>query len=142
MLALSQTNLSFCELNSKAMQRSIAAILTVLFSWLIIAPAFAQSGANTLPACCRKGGKHECALHHTEQPGASDRAVTSISDKCPFAPHSMVASQAHHHGLNTSRAIFAGLVRHPAVSPQTEAAFRVSYDRSRQKRGPPSLILC
>jgi hypothetical protein len=123
------------------MQRSIAAILTLVFSWLILAPAFAQSPADTLPACCRKGGKHECALLHAEQPGASDPAVTTISDKCPYAPHSTVASQAHFQALHTSRAIFAGVVQHPAVSPQTDANFRVSYDRSRQKRGPPSLIL-
>jgi hypothetical protein len=36
---------------------------------------------------------------------------------------------------------FAELVHHPAVHEQTHAKYRISRDRSRQKRGPPSLIL-
>ena len=34
--------------------------------------------------------------------------------------------------------IFAEIVSHPTVKPQTEARARVALDLSRQKRGPPA----
>jgi hypothetical protein len=37
-------------------------------------------------------------------------------------------------------AIFAALVSHPAIQQQTEARARISFSRSRQKRGPPALL--
>jgi hypothetical protein len=42
--------------------------------------------------------------------------------------------------LNTSSAIFAALLSHPAVQCQTDALGRISFSRSRQKRGPPALL--
>lgn len=119
------------------MQRGIAVILALLFGCLSVLPAFATPNL-TVPACCRKNGQHHCMM---AQPGASGPAVSSIAAKCPCFPRATVASQAQSVAASNSSAIFAGLVRHPAGSPQSEAACRISYDRSRQKRGPPSLIL-
>ena len=32
---------------------------------------------------------------------------------------------------------YAGILSHPVIAAQTEAHYRVAYDRSRLKRGPP-----
>jgi hypothetical protein len=121
------------------MRRFLATFLAVLFSLWLIVPAFAASIKPDLPACCRKAGKHHCAMPETGH--ASESALVAVNDKCPFFPH---ASLAAHHEINAgtqAAGIFAGWISHPGGSPQIEAFYRVSYQRSHQKRGPPSLIV-
>jgi hypothetical protein len=123
------------------MRRGIAIVLTMLFSWLLILPALGGSTDLTVPACCRKNGKHHCMMRMAELSN-SGTVITTIAEKCPCGPQATVASHTRFCTPSVSQAVFAGLIRHPAVSPQTEASYRISYDRARQKRGPPSLILC
>jgi hypothetical protein len=69
--------------------------------------------------------------------------VRTTPEHCPFYPHSRTASiVSYHAGLAPSAAFLAAVVSHPAVRPRTHAVYRLSLDRSRQKRGPPSLHLC
>jgi hypothetical protein len=122
------------------MQRSIATGLTLLLGWLLIASALV-SGESTLPACCRKAGKHHCVMTHGTRAEDSVPTATNITAKCPCCPLFTAASQVQFCAPAIGQAIFAGAIRHPAVSPQTESNYRISHDRSRQKRGPPFLIL-
>ena len=64
----------------------------------------------------------------------------SVPSKCPYYPKAG-AAQAYSKTviLKASEAIFASLISLPAAQTQTEALYRVSYSRSRQKRGPPIL---
>jgi hypothetical protein len=120
------------------MRRFLATLLAALFSFLLIMPAFAASLRPNLPACCRKEGKHHCAMQAGH---ASESAVVAASDKCPFFPQ---VSVAPHYGINVTTqaaAIFAVWISHPHGSPQIEAVYRISYQRSHQKRGPPSLFV-
>ena len=60
-------------------------------------------------------------------------------DRCPYCPASV--APAHPDpltGPEASEAIYAGIVSHPANTPQTESKWRIARDRSRQKRGPPA----
>ena len=121
------------------MRRNIAIILTVICSWMLVAPTLALSFEATLPLCCRKHGKHHCAMHLAEanEPGS----FIAVSTQCPYFPR---ASIALHNELSTPASaalFFADVIRHPTESPQTEAGYRISYCRSRQKRGPPVLLL-
>lgn len=72
----------------------ISAVLTVLslvlpfVALLIVAPV---GQAALLPACCRRHGKHQCAMRMTE--GGTDNAASSASprlarlvERCPYAP--------------------------------------------------------
>jgi hypothetical protein len=122
------------------MRRSIAFVLALVFSWLLILPAFADSAESNLSVCCRKNGKHHCMMR-MGSPSVSGASVAAIGEKCPYFPHSTVAGHVEAFTPTLSQAIFAGIVRHPVVSPQTEAGYRASHFRSRQKRGPPSLLL-
>ncbi|HEV2463890.1 MAG TPA: hypothetical protein VGT04_08800 [Acidobacteriaceae bacterium] len=68
-------------------------------------------------------------------------SLTTIGEKCPYsvAPPATIILPAYTPPASAS--IFAGISRHPAVAAQVEAQFRISFDRARQKRGPPIVIL-
>jgi hypothetical protein len=119
------------------MRRFLATLLAVLFSFLLIMPAWAASIKPDLPACCRKEGKHRCAMQAAGH--ASESAVVAVSDKCPFFPQTSLAPHHEINAITQAAAIFAGWMSHPGGSPQIEAVYRISLQRSHQKRGPPFL---
>ena len=125
------------------MQRVLAIVLQLVISWPMLLPALsARTIGSTVPECCRRNGAHRCVMQPSKitQHPKSDARFSSIAAKCPCAMHSAVASQTRLGGPSTQKAIFAGLLRHPALCPQTEAGYRVSFHRSRQKRGPPNFF--
>ena len=71
---------------------------------------------------------------------AKKLGIKTIAAKCPCCPHFTTASQVQSVPPGVGKAVFAGLVSHPAVCSQTEAGYRVSRSRSQHKRGPPVLI--
>jgi hypothetical protein len=122
------------------MHRSVALILMLLFSWLLVQPLVASSNELSLPSCCRKGGKHHCMMTRAAQANDTGLGIKTIAAKCPCCPHFTTASQVQSVPPGVGKAVFAGLVSHPAVCSQTEAGYRVSRSRSQHKRGPPVLI--
>jgi hypothetical protein len=122
------------------MRRSVAILLALVFSWILILPAFAGSAESNLPACCRKDGKHHCMMH-PESSSASAAAFVAVGKKCPYFPNSTAAAHVETFTPALNQAVFAGTVWRPTVSPQTEAGYRASHLRSKQKRGPPSFLL-
>jgi hypothetical protein len=111
----------------------------LLFSYPLIAPAFA-SGLDeaSLPACCRRNGRHHCDMSGmgVEQ---NDRN-TSVSARCPYCPQATAIVLQSTMAAISRRTLFAGMIFQPAASAQAEAGFRISFSRSRQKRGPPQLL--
>jgi hypothetical protein len=61
------------------MRRAIAISLMMLFSWTLIAPFYARDSGANLPACCRKNGKHHCAMHTIDQLAGNQRGVTTVA---------------------------------------------------------------
>jgi hypothetical protein len=92
----------------------------------------------SLPACCRRGGQHHCDLI-AEQTSDSKGAI-AIREKCPYSPAALSVVVLPTFAPPAAAAIFAGVMRHVSVSPQADALRRISFDRARQKRGPPSLL--
>jgi hypothetical protein len=122
------------------MRRSVAILLALMFSWILILPAFAGSAESNLRACCRKDGKHHCMMH-TENSSAYGASLVAVDEKCPHFPHSTAATHVETFTPALNQAVFAGIVRHATRPPQTEAGYRASHLRSKQKRGPPSFLL-
>jgi len=122
------------------MRRGVAILVALAFSWMLILPVFAASVESNLPACCRKDGKHHCMMK-MESRSASGASFVAADKKCPYFPNSTATTHVETFAPALSQAIFAGIIQHPAVSPQTEAGYRASYLRSGQKRGPPSSLL-
>ena len=124
------------------MRRLLAILLLAVFSLPYASVLFAQEGAEAgVPACCRKNGKHHCALNPMQSSGAQGERINVVSEKCPYAPAVPAAVHLSVFAAPAAGSIFAELVHHPAVHEQTHAKYRISRDRSRQKLGPPSLIL-
>jgi hypothetical protein len=122
-----------------AMRRWLSIPMVLLFLLPLVSALFGASDAEAgLPACCRRGGKHQCAV--MAEPSLPDKGVGAIREKCPYSPAALTVVILPSFTPSTAAAIFAGVAQHASVAPQTDARGRVSYDRSRQKRGPPSLL--
>ena len=127
------------------MRRFLSISLLLLFTLPLVAPLFAASMAEAdLPACCRRTGKHHCAMAAIAQESSNATAKTKIArvrDRCPYNPTSPVIVNLPFVPDDIRTAIFAGVLSQPACHAQTEVCPRTSRDRSHQKRGPPVLIL-
>ncbi len=136
------------------MRRILAIAIAILIGLPSVTPLFALGGGGdpTRPACCRRDGKHHCmmmemgdgasssgAARSGAQPAGARMTGTAISERCPYGPQSVPGAVHPDWSLRTSAAIFAGVTAHPAVAAQTESKWRIARDRSRQKRGPPSV---
>lgn len=80
------------------------------------------------------------AQQHAARSSAQELVVYSRCGNFPLStPVSSAALNPTVVLPNTWVLIFAAVVSHPVVQQQTEARFRISFERSRQKRAPPSL---
>ena len=125
------------------MRRVPAIMLVFLFSFSLIGPALFVDAESSLPACCRRDGKHHCAMMDRDmaQAPTSGLAVDALRTKCPFFPDG--GAVLPHSGaalLATSQPVGVLIVRQIATPAQAEAGHRLSFNRFHQKRGPPSLL--
>lgn len=120
-----------------AMRRGLAILLVALFSFSPIAPAvFASDGDSRLPACCRRGGKHGCAMMASQPASPSGHAVQAAP--CRFFPLAKAISPGRTVSLPpASQAMVAGLLSHPISRSQAESVYRIPYHRAGQQRAPP-----
>jgi hypothetical protein len=118
------------------MRRALAMILLVGFSIPLITPLLVSGPDEaSLPACCRRNGTHRCMMM-SELPSQNP----TVTEKCPYSPFAGRSLMLPHAftlrdepGLTGQAAASAAMVR------DAEAGYRVSADRTRQKRGPPTL---
>jgi hypothetical protein len=122
------------------MRRLLAIFLLAAFGLPVAASALAlaqDSGNTHLPACCRRNGAHHCAGMTAASGGAP-----AVSATCPSFPQPSATAPA-----NT----FAAVIPPPAAtlfhrttftaSQRAETQRRLSRERSRHKRGPPTFTL-
>lgn len=127
----------------RALRKLVAITLLAIFGLPFAQSLFAltpKSDTN-LPACCRRSGKHHCMMSMAERAQSLDNKprFEAPKDKCPYAPATVAVSHHPTDGVATASVIFAELVSHPSVRAQTESKRRIAQDRSRSKRGPPTL---
>jgi hypothetical protein len=116
----------------------IAISMLVLFGLPLLAPVFAPNAAEaSIPACCSRGGRHHCAMSEMAGQQPSGHAISVMTEKCPYAPAVAPVLHLTAFAPPSDAAVFAQVVSHPAIHAQTEARYRISFDRARQKRGPP-----
>ena len=119
------------------------AILLPLIAPMLSIGAMAQSA---LPACCRRGGKHQCAMSVAErarmageQDSVASKAVRFKMplERCPYRQRSLAAVHLQTFAPGAILANRKYVLRVPSAAAQAECLRRISFDRSRQKRGPP-----
>jgi hypothetical protein len=125
------------------MRRVPAILLVFVFSFPLIGPALFADAESNLPACCRRDGRHHCGMPDRDMADtpSSGAAVDALRAKCPFFPNGgAVVPEAGPALLAGSQAAGVSIATRIAASPKPEAGYRISFDRSHHKRGPPSLL--
>ena len=125
------------------MRQALAIFLLVLFSFSLISPAVSAGFAAKLPACCRRDGKHRCAMTNMpdqQESSSSGIALRAGQPRCPNYPTTgAVPTQSKTILLKCFQAISAPIPSHRAIQEQTETHLHLSLNSSHQKRGPPIL---
>jgi hypothetical protein len=118
------------------MRRALASLLLLLFSVALALPAFASDPESNLPACCRRGGKHECNMHAA----GGQSGFGLVAANCPLYPVRGASAQPVSTQLAATScfgvAVFLTLY---LLAAQCVILLRLSFDRARQERGPPLL---
>src|SRR5579859_2814767 len=128
-------------LHSGYVRRILSISLLLVMSLSLVAPLLASVPASKLPMCCRRNGVHHCSGTVVDISGDGSR-VKLVGPRCPMNPKAVPASHGQQKWtLGPEQSQFAAVVAHPSARPQTEARYRISFGRSRQKRGPPSFFL-
>jgi hypothetical protein len=119
--------------------RIITISLLLLSATDLAGPFLIQDTQSALPACCRRDGKHHCAMMDMLEADTDDSPKAVPSRCASFPKHGVAASLSASAAPAPVQAV-AGLVfTHPEDKAQAEALYRISYARSRQERGPPLL---
>ena len=111
-------------------------ILAPIFVWLAI-----PNTEAALPVCCRRDGKHHCAMMAMMEELAKD-ATPSIRDSssmCPYRNAMSLPSARSIAGQPVSFTFFTQTVSQSDRIVQALVSARVSEARSHLKRGPPAL---
>ncbi len=120
------------------MRRALATFLAAVFSFPLIAPVLLANADSNLPACCRRGGQHHCAMSNMadQDSGAAIRAVQST---CPLFPKAGAAGVSFENGLPGSSVQIGALTLLRSANRKTnENLHQIALRGSTQKRGPPS----
>lgn len=127
------------------MRRFLSISLLLLFTLPLVSPLFAASTAEAnIRACCRRNGKHHCAMSAMEQSSTNDAAKANtgrLRERCPYSPASAAAINLPFVADSIQTAISADTPSHPTCHAQPVSLFRISCSHSHQKRGPPFLTL-
>lgn len=125
---------------NQAVRRACAVWLLWVSGFLASVPwLFGTDPQAALPTCCRTAGKHHCTSNRTELSDSSyGPSLRARSEKCQHFPKTTAAPGfAQPAPPAATRAFGAYLCACPASPIQVEARYRISFDRSCQKRGPP-----
>jgi hypothetical protein len=115
----------------------ISVLFAVMMPSFLIFAKTTHSVPEKVPACCRRDGKHHCAMMTKAEDPSSETQVSSLAPACPFRNQQVTGSRTASYLPPAAMLIFAEVMHHPAIHTQTQAALRISEVRSHQKRGPP-----
>jgi hypothetical protein len=108
--------------------------------WLV-APAALAAAESNLPACCRRNGKHRCAMGAERSQPASGPSFAAVWKVCASFPAAITAPATARAAVHTAPAVlFAPHVSHRATLCHSESRYCAAFRRCRQMRGPPSLL--
>ena len=121
------------------MRRILALAVALVIGLPLVAPLLSFDLALAVPACCRRNGQHHC-MSGMMQPMAPNQGPAIVAAKCPSFPAPSIMPQPLVFVAREAKNKGVDLFVRPAALPQTEARFRIAFARSRQKRGPPTIL--
>lgn len=127
------------------MRRLLAQLLLLVLSFPLILPLFASTTEENLPACCRRDGKHACAMRKPVESAEANAAALGLraqSERCGQYPllKNLPSDTA------TGPVVLGRIFQQPAVyalsmAEQLVVLGRISLARAFLKRGPPAQLL-
>ncbi len=117
------------------MRRLLSIAMLLLLTLPLVAPALGQTAQQRLLLCCRKGAVHHCMSITLP----TDAPV--VQEHCAVFPKASVANHAGGWMVGGAVADHRGEAVEALKARQVEAGYRISFHRSRQKRGPPVVFL-
>ena len=113
-----------------------------LATGLISGPASQWSGKvddSRLPACCRRHGKHHCAMSLPgEAADSNGEATLSAKDSCPWMPRALASTAPSMAAIVRSATSSAVLPSSLLMQRRSAVAAQCSERRGWPKRGPPA----
>lgn len=127
-----------------ALQRVYAVLLLLITSLGLAKPLLVASPESKLPACCRRDGKHHCAMRGSTAQAESKPSGAIFepkSDKCPFYPMGSLAPSSAHAALLPASALLHLPAYVPDLAASTDLRQVEAETWSANERGPPALLL-
>ncbi|MCU1258919.1 MAG: hypothetical protein JWO80_1804 [Bryobacterales bacterium] len=125
--------------NSSGMRRAFASLLLAIFSFPLIAPSLLTNAISELPSCCRRGGKHRCAMaEKSGQVGTPNGPVLNASQpKCPLFPKAQVVPASKTILLSGAPRVCAPYLFYLTTARHHDHRPRIVSRDPIRKRGPP-----
>jgi hypothetical protein len=129
------------------MRRALSILLLVFFSLGPLAATLQADDDSRLPACCRRHGKHHCAMSGqmavAAMLAASDTtSIVTAPAHCPFFPEYLAQSMAPVSALASVPATIAAPRVQAHFPSPIRASVRFRPVRARSSRGPPHSFSC
>jgi hypothetical protein len=122
------------------MRRAFTWLLLAVLSFPLIAPVLLANTASRLPSCCRRTGKHHCAMVDTaDRDGLPAGPSAQMSrSKCPLFPTVQVIP-AYSKIILVRRAPRLGVpyLLNLTTARHDDHRARIAFHGSLRKRGPP-----
>jgi hypothetical protein len=124
------------------MRTALSSLLIAVFSFPLIAPVLLANTTSDLPSCCRRNGKHGCAMVDiADREGLpASPNVQASRPKCPLFPKAgFVAVSSKTTVLSVSPRVGPPHLFHLAIQKKNENPPRIAFRGSAPKRGPPAI---
>jgi hypothetical protein len=120
------------------MRRGLSIFLILFFGLGPLAAALPGSEESRLPPCCRRHGKHHCAMMQRMAQTASGQPIVTAPATCPLFPGYGVLNSASVDALAAAPVSLPVLLAQAHAPAAGRAAARFSPIRSRAGRSPPA----
>ena len=125
------------------MRRALALLLVAVLSFPLIAPVLLANTASDLPACCRRDGKHHCAVvdmaNQRELPAS--QSVKALQPRCPLFPKAgVVPACSKTILLSVTPRVGAPHLFYFRIAKPDDNGHRIALSGSVRKRGPPTSL--
>lgn len=123
------------------MRRTIAISLLFLFGWLPMAPLFVSSAETNLPPCCRRHGRHHCAMQRLLAMAGKLGGPTAFEERCPFAGKSDAQAGMRLPRPAAESVLVFAIAVEDAIAFQSMARRDFLFFNDPPQRGPPELTI-
>ena len=120
------------------MRRIVSIVVLAVFAWQLAAPLLGPDPDATLPPCCRRHGKHHCAMSWMAEQNSGRPGFKAVTEKCPYGEVIAAAQRSPVFQLGSGSAVYQsrGAVQAPISQSPSVSSYLIL--RGQLLRGPPA----